>query len=391
MTTTSIVQGRTEPAFDGLRQVFERQFAGGEHLGAAVAVYHHGRLVADLWGGAANEHGQPWGADTMAVCYSTTKGLTSSCLHLLADRGLVNYDDPVARHWPEYATNGKEATTVYHFLTHQAGASMIPAGLTTDDLTDWDLVTRRLAAAEPAWEPGTASGYHAITFGYLVGELVRRIDGRSVGRFLRDEIAAPLALDSMFIGTPEEVEPRIAPLVSSMAQAADAEKMRAEFLKSAPLLARSLSPESGDLNALMNSRAGHAAEIPAINGIMTARDLARLYGVLATYGEIDGVRLYSEARVRTMSHQQTLRPDKVLIMPIGWALGYMTGGVAGWPQGPRTSAFGHAGLGGSIGFADPEIGMSFGLVLNALAADLIGYGRTAKLAEAARLCAEAAG
>lgn len=386
------VQGTVEPGFEPLRDLFEKQFAEGQHIGAGVAVYHRGRLVADLWGGLADEDKDtPWQRDTMAVSFSTTKGLTATCLHILADRGLVRYDDPVARYWPEFAANGKGAITVYHLLTHQAGVPQVPDGLKLDDLTDWDRTVRAVAELTPLWQPGAESGYHALTFGWLVGEVVRRVDGRSLGAFFRDEVAQPLGITSLHIGAPESAEPHISTLKSRITVSPEMEVMRQQFMGPNTLGGRALGASlGGNLNDLLNTREGHAAEIPAANGVMTARDLARMYACLAGYGQLDGTRILSEATVRRMSERQTFRPDKVIIVEVGWALGYMTGGPAGWPQGPRLSAFGHAGFGGSIGFADPEIGMSFGLVLNALNADLVGAGRSAVLADAARTCAEAA-
>lgn len=397
------IQGQVEPGFEPVRELLEQQFAKGEHIGAGVSVYHRGRKVVDVWGGLAEDAtSRPWLADTMAVSFSTTKGLTATCLHILADRGLVDYQAPVAKYWPEFAQNGKDKITVYHLLTHQAGLAPVPEGMYDTDLHDWDRVIHGIEMQSPVWEPGTDSGYHAVTFGFLVGEVVRRVSGQSLGTFLRNEVTTPLGIaDEMFVGAPESVEPRIAKLKSRMVLTPEImEQIRLTQAAAAtgevPLMARAMAMrpnQAPDPNAdnAFDTPAAHRAEIPAANGIMTARALARMYACLGNYGELDGVRLMSEARVRTMSERQTLRPDKVIMVPVGWALGYMTGGVEGWPQGPRVTAFGHAGLGGSIGFADPEIGMGFGFVTNALAMDLIGYGRTAALAGAARACCEAVG
>jgi len=397
------VQGTVEPGFEPVRELLEQQFAAGEHIGAGVSVYHHRRKVVDVWGGVADEGTKrAWLADTMAVSFSTTKGLTATCLHILADRGLVDYAAPVSTYWPEFAQNGKEKITVYHLLTHQAGLAPVPEGMYDADLHDWERVIHGIEAQAPVWEPGTDTGYHAVTFGFLVGEVVRRVSGKSLGTFLRDEVTTPLGIaGEMFVGAPESVEPRIAKLKSRMVLTPEImEQIRltqaAVAAGEVPLMARAMAMrpnQAPDPNAdsAFDTPAAHRAEIPAANGIMTARALARLYACLGNYGELDGVRLMSEATVRKMSERRTLRPDKVIMVPVGWALGFMTGGVEGWPQGPRVTAFGHAGLGGSIGFADPEIGMGFGFVTNALAMDLIGYGRTAALAEAARACCEAAG
>ncbi len=385
-----IVQGEVEAGFEALREIFEQQFEKDMHIGAALSVYQHGRKVVDLWGGVADdETKRPWERDTMAVSYSTTKGLAAACIHVLADRGLLDYADPVSKYWPEFAQNGKAATTVYHVLTHQAGVPQVPASLASRDLLDWDRTVAAIAELPPLWEPGTATGYHALTFGWLTGELVRRIDGRSIGRFFAEEIAKPLGITELFIGAPASVEPKIAKLKSRIVITPAMQEQMAQFNSGGSLTARALGPSDGLLNDVIDSPEGHQAEIPAVNGVMSARDLARLYACYAGYGELDGVRLFSDERVRILSEQQTYRPDKVIILPIGWALGYMTGGTPGWPQGPRKTSFGHAGFGGSIGYADPEIGMSFGLVLNALAMDLVGAGRTASLADVARGCAEA--
>ena len=395
------VQGTVEPGFEPVRDLLEEQFAKGEHIGAGVSAYHHGRKVVDVWGGLADEGTKrAWNADTMAVSFSTTKGLTATCLHILADRGLVDYQAPVSKYWPEFAQNGKDKITIYHLLTHQAGLAPVPEGMYDADLHDWERVIHGIEAQSPAWEPGTDTGYHAVTFGFLVGEVVRRVSGKSLGTFLRDEVTTPLGIaGEMFVGAPESVEPRIAKLKSRMVLTAEImEQIRltqaAVAAGEVPLMARAMAMrpnQAPDPNAdnAFDTPAAHRAEIPAANGIMTARALARLYACLGNYGELDGVRLMSEATVRKMSERQTLRPDKVIMVPVGWALGFMTGGTEGWPQGPRVTAFGHAGLGGSIGFADPEIGMGFGFVTNALAMDLIGYGRTAALAAAARACCEA--
>jgi CubicO group peptidase (beta-lactamase class C family) len=382
----SNVHGRVAAGFEPVRQAFEAQVDAGEHIGGAVSVYAGGKRVVDLWGGVADEgSGRPWAEDTMAISYSTTKGITATCVHVLANRGKLSYDDKVAKYWPSFAQNGKQDITIYHVLTHQAGIPQIPDDVTPDDVLDWDRMIGVIEGLEPSWEPGTDSGYHALNFGWLCGELIRRVDGRAIKDFLQDEICKPLGLRDMHIGAPADAEPRIATLVSRMETTPE---QRAQWEQAAggagSLSLRSLGPRGGlDLS----TPEAHQAQVPAVNGVMTARDLARMYGCLAGYGEIDGVRLMSEATVRTMSKQQTLRPDRVIIMPIGWAMGYMTGGP-GWPQGPRITSFGHPGLGGSTGFADPEIGMSFGMTTNTLTHGLTGAGRATVLADAARACIE---
>ena len=401
VTQETTIQGDVAPGYEGVREVLEQQIAGGEHIGFGVAVYQRSKLVVDLWGGLADkEAGTPWQRDTMAISMSTTKGLTATCLHMLADRGLVDYQAPVATYWPEFAQNGKEKITVYQLLTHQAGLAPVPEGVYGAALLDWDAVIHGLEAMAPEWAPGTESGYHAFTFGHLVGEVIRRVSGKTVGRFLREEICAPLGLRDMYIGAPTEAEGRIAKLGQTMIPAPGMmERMQERLAAGEPMVnplterAMGYAPGtmlSGTQENFLDTPAGHQAEIPAANGVMTARDLARMYACLANYGEIDGVRLLSEERVRIMSKMQTRRMDLVLGIEPGWALGYMTGGADGWPQGPRETAFGHPGVGGSVGFADPEIGMSFGFTTNALAMDPFGFGRAASLAAPARAAAEAA-
>ena len=399
----SVLQGTVEPGFEGVRELLEKQFAAGEHIGAGVCVYHRGRKAVDLWGGLSDEDTKaPWQADTMAVSFSTTKGLTAACLHILADRGLVDYEAPVSTYWPEFGKKGKETITVYHLLTHQAGLAPLPDGMYSADVLDWDRVIHGIEEQSPAWEPGTESGYHALTFGFLVGEIVRRVSGKRIGQFLQDEVCGPLGLQDMYIGAPESVEPRIASLKSRIVVTPEMIEQLQQRMSTGgpavdPLLERvmgfrpgaMLQPQEGD--NLFDTPAAHRAEVPAAGGIMTARDLARMYACLGNGGELDGARLMSAERVRIMSTQQTRRADKLIGVEVGWALGYMTGGIEGWPQGPRETAFGHAGFGGSIGFCDPEIGMAFGFTTNALGMDLVGYGRTAALAESARVCAEAVG
>jgi CubicO group peptidase (beta-lactamase class C family) len=231
-----------------------------------------------------------------------------------------------------------------------------------------------------------------------VGEIVRRVSGKSVGAFLSEEVCKPLGIEhDMFIGAPESVEPRIAKLKSRIELTPELrQRFQAAGDSPDPLRARAIGMRPGQSIASggegsnqFDTPEGHRAEVPSANGIMTARALARLYSCLANGGQLDGVRIMSDDRVKIMSERQTHRPDRIITLPIGYALGFMCGGDGAWPQGPRVSAFGHAGLGGSIGFCDPAIDMAFGFTLNAMALDLIGYGRTSQLAKAARECAEA--
>ena len=379
------IEGHAEPGFQAVRDVFEGQFGGKDNVGGGVSIYHRGREVVNLWAGTMDEEGtRPWAEDTMTIVYSTSKGITATCVHILADRGLIDYEKPVATYWPEFAQAGKERITVRQLLSHRAGMSVNPPELDAADYVDWDRVVSALAAMAPAWEPGTAAGYHALSFGFLAGELVRRVSGKSVGTFLREEVCGPLGLQNMYIGAPASAEPRIAPLWQRFeVDPAAFESLFSDDGQSVPR--RSLSPASGDIGTLLNSPAGHQAEIPAVSCVTTARDLARLYGCLAVGGELDGVRLLRKESIDRATEPQSFEADLVIQIPIRWSLGYMNG-AEGWPQGPRPNAFGHPGFGGSTGFADPEIELGFGYVPNAMHLGLTGAGRASSLAEAARAC-----
>lgn len=399
--TETGIHGSCDPRFEGMREVLAQQIENGEHVGYGVAVYHRGQQVVDLWGGLSDEAaGTPWAEKTMSVSYSVTKGLTSTCLHILADRGLVDYQAPVAAYWPEFAqgsfARGKDGITVYHLLTHQAGMAPVPGTMHGTDLYDWGAVIKGLEEMAPAWEPGTDSGYHANTYGFLVGEVIRRVGGKTVGTFLRDEVCEPLGLRDMYIGAPAEVDGQIARLVSKPSPPSEEmvkrmqERVAAGLPLIDPLLERAFGAPPGGLMAAgqgpnpLDTFEGRRSEQPSANGVMTARDAARLYACLANGGELDGVRLMSAERVKQMSALQTKRADKVLTVEIAWSLGYMNGGFEDRALGMRTTAFGHPGVGGAVAFCDPEIDMSFAFVTNAVASDGLATGRSLPLANAAR-------
>ncbi len=335
--------------------------------GAQLAVYLRGRPVVDLWSAGDGRTERPYDADSTQVLMSISKSLTATCAHLLQQRGLLDIDAPVARYWPEFAVNGKSAVTVRHLLSHEAGLFAFPpdAGIGLQDLFDWERCTSTLAGMAPLWEPGTAFAYHGRTFGYLVGEVVRRVDGRSVGRFFADEIARPLGLD-LWIGLPEEEEYRVAPVFSTVPDRPlddildelRAVAQRLGINASLPIVQAYLGFIHGldDVVPMLNSRAGHAAEMPAVNAIGNARSLARLYAALL--GKVDGIRLLDEATVARARAPQTdqLSPPEPL-MDLKWppglryGLGYELGGPVVAMLGPQ--CFGHAGAGGRLSFADP--------------------------------------
>lgn len=358
------VHGHCDARFTAVRTAFEENFRDRDELGAAVAVTVDGVTVVDLWGGWADPaRTRAWERDTLVNVWSTTKGPTALCAHILADRGLLDLDAPVAAYWPEFAAAGKENVLVRHLLSHRAGLSGLREPHTLEQFYDWETTTARLAAMEPWWEPGTRSGYHAFTYGFLVGEVVRRVSGLLPGAFLEREVTGPLGID-FTVGLAEKEAGRVAELVPP--QAAPASEQAAVFAQLAPAAIAALAnPLVGATEA--NSPAWRAAEIPAANGHGTARAVAALYGVVAGRGSHGGRRiLSSEAAERVREGQGPCR-DLVLGAGLGHdteiALGLWLSGPDG-SYGPNPRAVGHDGFGGSCGLADPEAGVSLGYVMN---------------------------
>ncbi|HEX4532043.1 MAG TPA: serine hydrolase domain-containing protein, partial [Acidimicrobiia bacterium] len=343
------VGGHVEPGFEGVRDAFANNFAEHGEVGATYAFYVEGTRVVDLWGGERPDRGVPYDGDTLQIVFSSTKGAAAACAHLLAQRGRLDLDAPVVEYWPEFGQAGKDHIPVRWLLSHQAGLPTIDAVLSREEALAWEPVIRALEVQKPYWEPGTAHGYHALTYGYLVGELVRRTDGRSLGTFFHEEFAEPLGLE-FWIGLPEEYEPRVAPMIPM--GAGDGASLE-DMLGADSLMVRALNLNGafgGELGETANHRDFHAAELPGANGIANARSLAKLYA-----GLIDDVLTPEQIAIaRTL---QTSGTDQVLSMP-GFdvestiALGFWSASPFA-PMGGR-HAFGHYGAGGSVGFADPE-------------------------------------
>ena len=366
------VQGTCDPKFQEVRQEFERNFQERGEVGASVCVTVQGQTVVDLWGGQANAGSNtPWQEDTVSVVFSSTKGATALCAHMLASRGQLDLDAPVATYWPEFAQSGKENIPVKMLLSHQAGLPAVRETLPDGAYADWDLIVNALAKEEPFWEPGTRNGYHALTFGWLVGEVVRRVSGKSLGTFFKDEVAGPLGLD-FWIGLPEDKESRVAPMIA------------AEPNPESPFFREIATPGSMQSIVLLNmggymgaepqfdTRAAHAAEIGGAGGVTNGRGLAGMYEPLALGGKKDSVELVNPETLARMGRvASSTGKDAVLVMPTRFALGYMkTMDNRKEPAGVQDSvlvseaAFGHVGAGGSFGFADPPAAMSFGYTMN---------------------------
>ncbi|MGW5614029.1 serine hydrolase domain-containing protein [Streptomyces sp. NPDC003877] len=357
------VHGHCDPRFTAVREAFEENFRERDELGAAVAVTVGGELVVDLWGGWADgARTRPWERDTLVNVWSTTKGPVALCAHLLADRGLLDLDAPVAVHWPEFAAAGKEKVLVRHLLSHRAGLAGLREPHSLEQLCDWELTTQRLAATEPWWEPGTRSGYHALTYGHLVGEVVRRVSGLRPGAFLEQEVTGPLGIDFR-IGLPEKEVARLAELVQPPVTGSSTQA--AVFAQLAPAAIAALTNPPVDA-AAANTPGWRAAEIPAANGHGTARAVAELYGVFAGRGSYGDRRVLSpEAAERVREGQGSCR-DLVLgaSFPAETEAGLGLWLSGNGSYGPNPRAFGHDGFGGSCGLADPEAGVSLGYVMN---------------------------
>ncbi|MCX4911089.1 serine hydrolase domain-containing protein [Streptomyces sp. NBC_00878] len=378
----SQIQGHCETRFEAVRAAFEENFRDRDELGAAVSVTLNGETVVDLWGGWADSaRTLPWERDTLVNVWSTSKGPTALCAHILADRGLLDLDAPVAAYWPEFAAAGKESVLVRHLLSHRAGLAGLREPHSLEQLCDWELTTKRLAATEPWWEPGTASGYHALTYGFLVGEVVRRVSGLLPGAFLEREVTGPLGID-FAIGLPEKEAGRAAELVHPPAAASS--EQGAAFGQLAPVAVAALAnPPVGAAEA--NTAAWRAAEIPAANGHGTARAVAALYGILAGRGAYGSRRvLSSEAAERVREGQGACR-DLVLGAAFEneteFGLGHLLSGPSR-SYGPNPRAFGHDGFGGSCGLADPETGVSLGYVMNRMGPNIVDDPRKMALIDA---------
>ncbi|MGH0031986.1 MAG: serine hydrolase domain-containing protein [Myxococcota bacterium] len=376
--------GHCDPRFDAVRGIFAESFENGTEVGASVCFVLDGETVVDLWGGYLDrEKTGEWQRDSLVNVYSTTKGMTALCAHMLIERGALDLDEPVARYWPEFAANGKQDLPVRWLLSHQAGLAAVRKPLSLDDLFGFDAVANALAEQEPWWTPGEKHGYHALTFGHLVGELVRRASGKSVGTFFREEVAEPLEAD-FHIGLPEALDARTSDLHGELIPRGEGNgggpkladipgpigEMMRDMADPTTLTGAAFNnPALG--RGLVNTRAWRAAEIPAANGHGTASALARIYGTLARGGELDGVRLLEPESIRTACTEQAFGEDAVLRIPIRYGLGFMLTQDF-MPFSPNPSAFGHPGAGGSIGMADPDAKLGFGYTMNQMQMGLVG-------------------
>lgn len=392
------IHGEVAPGFEKVRDVFASNWEGIE-VGASVSAYHRGEKVVDLWGGYRDrERTEAWEEDTLVNVYSTTKGMGTLAVALAVEAGRLRYEAPVVEYWPEFGAEGKERVTVAQLLSHQAGVCGVDEKLEVEDLYDWDKMVRLLAAQKPHWEPGTAAGYHAVTWGFLAGELVRRATGRTLGQYFSDRVAKPLGAD-FFIGLPDSEMDRVADMIgpnrAASQRPSDAPRPPAGGLDASgrprpgvqmpPLYRIALENPQIKPYEHASSYAWRRAEIAAANGQANARGIARIYAALAVGGELDGVRVIGKGAIDAACIEEVgNQRDLVIGMPMRRSRGYILNSLGMW--GPGVRAFGHSGAGGSTGFADPDNGVGFGYAMNQMEAGLDRLPRSKKLVDAVYDC-----
>ena len=362
--------------FAPVRDVFQAALDAGEELGVRFTLVQHGEVVLDLWGGHADRAGtRPFDADTLTPVFSTTKAIAALLVARLVDQGRLDYGQAVASVWPEFAAAGKGEITVAQALSHQDGLAGLPEPMDPALWLDWNAITTRLAAMTPLWPPGTASGYHPITFGFIAGEIFHRVDGRTMGRALREDLADPFGLD-LWIGLPDSEFGRVAEL---QRPTRFADFGRITEVKKLAFLTRWAAPGGRGADEWRR------AEIPSANGHVTALAMARLMNVLACGGNLDGRAVLRAETVQAATRELIRGQDLVLPFELSWAAGFMRN-VPNMIYGPGQGSFGHSGWGGSCAFADPQRGLSGAYVMNRQSPDLIGDPRAVRLIDAAYAC-----
>ena len=386
MSVVSVeVQGTVAPGFERVAEVFASNFVEHGEVGAACAVRVGGEEVVDIWAGVADPAtGRPYDGDTLQLVFSSTKGIVATAAHVLIDRGLLDPDEPVARYWPEFAANGKGHIPVRWVLAHRSGVVGIDRVLSVDEFTAWDPFVEALAAAEPLWEPGSAHGYHALSFGFLVGELVRRVTGTDIGTFVREEVAGPVGAEFP-IGLDDEELARVAPLLGPVPKPGEAASAVMVALLTGGTPTNRAFMIAPVLPTSFNQPEILRAQIPSANGCTSARSLARIYGSLVS--EVEGVRLISPERVEDLRRVQSQGDDLVLVGdPNAIGSGFFLPDPESRMLGP--GSFGHSGMGGSLGTALPEREIGFGYVMNQMSTRIKGDPRTRKLQAAVLACTD---
>jgi CubicO group peptidase (beta-lactamase class C family) len=383
---STVFGGEVRKGWEPVQAAFLQNFELGEEIGASVAVYHRGEKVVDLWGGSFDGGEKPYDDEALQLVFSTTKGITAIAVAICVQRGLLDYGKPVASYWPEFAAHGKESATVAQLLSHRCGLFSVQGDLTLAEALDWNTITSRLADTAPEWPIGSAHGYHALTYGWLAGELVRRVDPqhRSIGRFVADEIAGPLGAE-LWVGLPEAYHARVSPILGApIAAKSDDPAIQA-------MIDQFFGPGTNAYRALMlnGAFAGEgtfnraevlSAEIPAANAVTNARSLARVYA--ATLAPVDAVQLLDDD-VRAEASSDVTPPgeiDMCLMMPTTFGMGFMVHGQFTPYAGP--GSYGHPGAGGSVAFAQPARQLGFAYVMNQMAKNLANDARAQRLIDA---------
>lgn len=383
------LSGLVEPGFGAVADAFRTNFTEHGDVGAGFCLYVDGAPAVDLTAGTTSpDNGAAYGADALQLVFSTTKGAAAVCAAMLVADGKLDYEAPVTQYWPEFGAEGKGELTVAWLLSHRCGLVTVDDPPPLADVLEVGPIVEALAVQAPLWELDGSHGYHALTYGWLVGELVRCVSGLSIGDFFQQRVAQPLGLD-FWIGLPEAQHDRVAPLLASAGPSNDVERaLMEQFMGPATLTGKALmlsgtfASDSGDGASVFNRPEVWASEIPAANGITNASSLARMYA--ATIGEVDGVQLFDEAILAKATAPVTSGADRVLMMETKFAMGFMTKDAV-LPL-PGTRSFGHAGAGGSLGYADPDLGIGFGYVMNQMSGSLVGDPRTLGLTAAVLDC-----
>ncbi len=382
----SAVQGHYDPAFKAVRQAFEHNFAERGEVGASVCIQDSkGRAVVDLWGGTHTDGQTPWTRDTLSIVFSCTKAATALCAHLLIERGLLNPDARVTDYWPEFGAHGKDQTTVRDMLGHRSGVPALRAPVDAGGFLDFDYTAKRLAEEVPFWEPGTAHGYHMVTFGWTVGELVRRVSGKPLGEFFRDEIAGPSGLD-FHIGLPKSEFSRVSKLQLFQPHPNDTPSEFVKAMMNDPTGVQALAFANNG-GWFFDAPDSWQAELGGAGGISNARGLAGMFGT--TLGD---TALFSPARIEAMRTPVSEGDDLTLCIPTRFGEGFMLSIDNRNLPGEGNSAvmgdgaFGHVGMGGSLGFADPNAGFSFGYSMNKMGGGILLNDRGQSLVDAAYAC-----
>jgi CubicO group peptidase (beta-lactamase class C family) len=361
VSPSEVAEAQSSDASAKVRTTLEGLVKSGPEIGLQVAAYLNGKLVVDAWAGLADDAKKTQvNGDTMFMLSSTTKGVTATCMHVLAEKHKLDYDMPIVKVWPEFGGHGKDKATLRHALSHQTGVPQTPVGYTPDWLADWDKMCRGIADLTPMFPIGERTAYHSLNYGYINGEILRRVDGRTIGQFLQDEICKPLKINGLYLGVPDSEIHRVAVLKDGPpASAAYDASMVGE-------------PAGSHVATAFNRPEVIKAAIPGSGGIMSARGLARHYAMLANWGELDGVRVLPEARIRAGIELQTFEWDEIYKVRVRRSLGYRRGRDCG-PQ-ATPDAFGHVGGGGSYGYADPSLRLGIGFSKNYFTYNTAGTG-----------------